>query len=177
MWALYAKERLQLCLTAAAAAAGGACCRVDVVSPQLPVQQGFWSVPVTSVGLTFPAGSSKAAAGACAGFTGDSSSNSPAGCIGILDSGTFQIIGSIDQVAVLNAALGGVPSIKQLPFNCGTVVGEVLSATAQALSSSDPNAAANQVSKAAVQRIAVSTIKNTQLNTLPQKHSEALQCC
>lgn len=129
-------------------------CRVDVVSPQLAVQQGFWSVPITSVGLTWPNGSSNTPAGACAGFTGGTSTNtssSQAGCIGILDSGTAQIIGSIDQVAALNAALGGVPSIKQLPFDCGQLVAAVLDATAQALSSSNPNAAANQVSQAAVQ--------------------------
>jgi hypothetical protein len=138
------------------------------------VQQGFWSVPITSVGLTYPEGSSKTPAGACAGFTG-SSSSSQAGCIGILDSGTSLIIGSIDQVAALNAALGGVPSIKQLAFNCGTVVAEVLGATAQALSSSDPNAAANQVNKAAVQCSVY--LHAYTIYILPWKHSEALGWC
>jgi hypothetical protein len=62
-----------------------------------------------------------------------------------LDSGTSQVIGSIDQVAALNAALGGAPAMKQLPFNCGKHVAAVLANTAQALTGSDPNAAANQV--------------------------------
>lgn len=127
--------------------------------PQLPVQQGFWSVPLEAVSLTWPNGSSSTPTAACTGFTGTAASSSaatssssssgggqPAGCIGILDSGTSQIIGSIDQVAALNAALGGVPSLKQLPFDCGRLVATVLGATVQALSGSeDPEAAANQV--------------------------------
>ena len=142
--------------------------------PQLPVQQGFWSVPITSVGLSWPNGSSSTPAAACAGFTGGVSSSSrttssrqPA-CIGLLDSGTAQIIGSIDQVAALNAALGGVPSIKQLPFDCGKLVAAVLGETAQALaSSSDPDAAANQVRL----RVQCSAVNTLQLHLLMQQAS------
>jgi hypothetical protein len=126
-------------------------CRVDVVIPQLPVQQGFWSVPISSLNLAWPNGSSSTPAAACTGFTGSyssssssSSSGSQPSCIGLLDSGSAQIIGSIDQVAALNAALGGVPSVKEVP-ECGKLVTGVLGATAQALDSADPNAAANQV--------------------------------
>lgn len=113
--------------------------------PKLAVQQGFWSVPVTTVGLAWPNGSSSTAEGACTGFAGRSSSSSEPGCIGLLDSGTSQIIGSIDQVAAVNAALGGVPSIQKVPFDCGKAVAAVLVATEQALTTDDPDAAANQV--------------------------------
>lgn len=116
--------------------------------PTLAVQQGFWSVPIDSVGLAWPNGSSSSPSGACAGFAGSSSSSGSSeqpGCIGLLDSGTSAIIGSIDQVAALNAALGGVPSIQQVPFDCGKAVAAVLGETAQALSTDDPDAAANQV--------------------------------
>jgi hypothetical protein len=64
----------------------------------------------------------------------------------LFDSGTAQIIGSIDQVAALNAALGGVPSIQSVPFDCGKAVAAVLGATAQALATDDPDTAANLVS-------------------------------
>lgn len=117
-----------------------------MVLPQLPVQQGFWSVPISSLGLAWPNGSSSTPVAACTGFTGGygSSSSSQPSCIGLLDSGTAQIIGSIDQVAALNAALGFMPSVSEVP-ECGKLVVGVLGATAQALDSADPDTAANQV--------------------------------
>jgi hypothetical protein len=49
------------------------------------------------------------------------------------------------QVAAVNAALGGSPSLKQLPFSCNDQVAAVLAATVEALSSSTPEQAANAV--------------------------------
>lgn len=135
----------QLCVCVAFCA-----CRVDVVQPQLPVQQGFWSVSVTAVGLSWANGSTTTPPGTCTGFAGNLAAGSgsisqASSCIGILDSGTAQIIGSIEQVAALNAALGGKPSFQQLPFDCPKLVAAVLGSTAQALMSDNPDTAANQV--------------------------------
>ncbi|KAF6264401.1 aspartic peptidase domain-containing protein [Scenedesmus sp. NREL 46B-D3] len=117
---------------------------IDVVTPTAPTLKGFWAVPIQQVQLDWPSSSSR---GAPAG-----SSNGPAGacsssvaCVGLVDSGTSLIYGSIEEVAAVNAALGGSPSLRQLPFSCTEVVARVLAATADALSSNTPDQAANAV--------------------------------
>uniref|UniRef100_A0A383VHK1 Peptidase A1 domain-containing protein n=1 Tax=Tetradesmus obliquus TaxID=3088 RepID=A0A383VHK1_TETOB len=121
---------------------------IDVVKPAAPTLNGYWAVPIQAIQLDWPSGSgSSSGSGAAAGR-----SSVPAGacsssvdCVGLLDSGTALIYGSIEQVAAVNAALGGSPSLQQLPFSCSEAVAEVLAATAAALSSTTPEEAANAV--------------------------------
>jgi hypothetical protein len=122
-----------------------------VLTPQMEVQQGYWSVGLQGVQLVWPNGTTSSPAGACTGLasgastSGSSSGSSQSQCLGILDSGTAQIIGSIEQVAALNAALGGTPTKSPLPLDCTKEVARVLAATAQALDGPTPSASANQV--------------------------------
>lgn len=89
-----------------------------MVQPLLDIQQGYWGVAVEGVSLAFLNGSSLGVRGACSGFVGvaasaGSGAASPP-CIGILDSGTSQIIGSIDQVCVV-VGLAGPKQVTRPP--------------------------------------------------------------
>eukprot|EP00775_Hariotina_reticulata_P012073 gene12073-12214_t len=101
----------------------------------LETQQGYWSIAVDQVQLSWLNGSSTIVSGTC--------SSSSSSCLGLLDSGTAQLVGSIDQVAAVNRAIGAVPSVSQLPFQCNAFVHQVLQATVLAVQGAAPSAAAS----------------------------------
>jgi hypothetical protein len=65
-----------------------------------------------------------------------------------------------------------VPSIQQVPFDCGKAVAAVLGATAQALSTDDPDAAANQVRAGLLLVVSIRRCAPCH----QQQHSKQLRC-
>jgi hypothetical protein len=72
-------------------------CRIDVVMPSTPTLDGYWAVPIQAIQLDWPRSSSNGATAGRSSIPAGACSSSVA-CVGLLDSGTSLIYGSIEQV-------------------------------------------------------------------------------